>query len=383
MEECSTFVGLDVHKMTITVAVAEGRQEPRVWETIPNTPEAVEQTVGRLRRRWRSVVFAYEAGPCGYGLYRQLALLGARCDVIAPSLIPRRPGDRVKTDRRDAMALARQHRSGDLVRIWVPDEHQEAVRDLVRCREDFVGLQHQIRQRVSSFLLRQGRLYPGKGAWTQGYWRWLRGHRFEQASQQRVFTDYLHAAAESEERLKSLDRALVGSLAGWSGKPLVEGLMSLRGIRLVSAMTLASELGDISRFASARELMSFVGLVPSEQSSGSRRRRGGITKAGNGHVRRVLVESAWAYRHPARRTPAMRRRGESCSEAVRGIAWKAQKRLCGRYASLTRRGKLGTVAVTAVARELVGFVWAIARQVQWEQWQSADASAASSEPQLA
>ena len=370
MGQSTMFVGLDVHKVSITVAVAEGRQEPRHLGAIENTPDAVRRLVRRLGRRGKPLVFAYEAGPCGYRLHRQMASLGQACDVIAPSLIPRRPGDRVKTDPRDAITLARSHRSGDLTRVWVPDEHQEAVRDLVRCRGDFRCLQHQVRQRVSAFLLRQGRVHSGR-SWTQAHWRWLRSQQFERVSQQATFAHYLHAAQEAEERIASLDRALVSSLEGWSFAPLVGALMSMRGIKLLTAMTLASELGDLSRFASPRELMSFVGLVPSEHSSGSRRRRGSITKTGNSHVRRVLVESAWAYRHKACWTLTLRRRAVGCSEAVRGLSWKAQKRLCGRYAYLRARGKLSTQAATAVAREFIGFVWAMFRQVQLEQSQLA------------
>jgi len=366
MKESTVFVGLDVHKDTIFVALAPEAGEAIAVGQIVNTPAAVAKLVRRLAGRHGGLSFAYEAGPCGYELYRQLRSLGYACLVAAPSLIPRRPGDHVKTDRRDALTLSRLLRLGELTAVWVPDARHEAIRDLVRCREDFKCVERRSRQRLCSFLLRHGRSYA-KSNWTQEHRRWLRSQQFDIAELSTVFAHYLHAIVEAEERIVLLEREMEASLAGWSLAPLVRGLLAMRGVKLVTAMTVAAELGDLSRFDRASQLMSFVGLVAGERSSGCTRRQLGITKSGNRHVRRVLVESAWSYRHKPSWSNAHRARARDASEAVRQIAWKAQQRLWRRYHRMTSRGKRAQVVVTAVAREELGFIWAIGRQVMSEQ----------------
>jgi transposase len=258
--------------------------------------------------------------------------------------------------------------------VWVPDEQHEAIRDLVRCREDFKQAERRCRQRMCGMLLRQGRLYSGSN-WTQQHRRWLQAQKFDRPELQTVFEHYLHAIVEAEERVKLLEGAMEAALSGWSLAPLVGGWMAMRGVKRITAMTLAAELGDVTRFERAGELMSFVGVVPSERSSGSTRRQGGITKSGNGHVRRVLIESAWSYRHKPNWSVSLRARAKDVSEAVRTISWKAQKRLHSRYYRLTSRGKAAQAAITAVAREELGFLWAIAKQVMQEQQASAKAGA--------
>ena len=364
MREFSKYVGLDVHKDSIAVAVAEAcRDKPRYYGEIPNTPEAIAKLVNKLGVDGEVVSFCYEAGPCGYGLYRQLTGLGHVCEVVAPSLIPAKPGDRVKTDRRDGESLARLHRAGELTAVWVPEREQEAMRDLTRCREDMKAMERQARQRLNAFLLRHGKVYTGKSKWTQAHCRWLERVKFDVPFQQIVLEEYVDAVKQAQIRVAGLEQQMRRALADWSLAPVVEALMALRGVKLITAMTVVAELGDISRFDSPRQLMAYLGLVPSEYSSGKSRRRGGITKTGNGHVRRVLVEAAWCYRFQARKTAHLQRRAEKASEAVQAIAWEAQKRLCGRYRHLMRKGKLKVQVCTAIARELAGFIWAIACEV--------------------
>jgi transposase len=361
------YIGLDVHKETIAVAVAEcGRGQPEYLGEIANKPKAISKLIERLSAKYggEQLLFVYEAGPCGYGLYRQILASGHACEVVAPSLIPRKAGERVKTDRRDALSLARQSRSGELTAVWVPGEEQEALRDLTRAREDMKAIEKQTRQRLGAFLLRHGRIYDqGKSHWTQAHFRWLESVKFESPIQQIVLQEYIEAVKEAQHRVVGLEEQMSQALEGWSLRPVVEGLMALRGVSLITAMTVLAELGDISRFDSPRQLMAYLGLVPSEHSSGGSRRQGAITKSGNGHVRRVLVESAWNYRFPARKTRTIERRAEKTPKAVQAIAWQAQKRLCGRYRYLIEAGKIKKQVTTAVARELVGFIWAIACEV--------------------
>jgi len=366
MQQSTAYVGLDVHKDSISIAVAAAQGEAVEFGRIVNTPSAVRSLARRLARKRGRLAFAYEAGPCGYGLYRQLLSMGHCCIVAAPSLIPRRPGDRIKTDSRDARTLARLLRSGDLTAVWVPDPHHEAIRELVRCREDLKQVERRCRQRLCSLLLRHGRWYE-RTNWTQGHRRWLLGQSFGYRQTQMVFDHYLHSIIEAEERIATLERQMEDALSGWSLAPLVRALMAMRGVKLVTAMTHAAELGDISRFHQADELMAFVGLVPGECSSGQTRRQVGVTKSGNRYVRRVLIESAWAYRHKPGVNASLRARGRDASEAVRAIAWKAQKRLHARYHRLVLRGKSAQAAITAVAREQLGFIWAIGHQVMAEQ----------------
>jgi transposase len=360
VKQFSKFVGLDVHKATIAVSVADANGgEVRYVGEIANTPEAIEKLVRQLRKGDAHLSFCYEAGPCGYGIYRQLSDLGWDCQVVAPSLIPRKAGERVKTDRRDSLMLARLHRAGALTAVWVPDDAQEGLRDLTRAREDMKHLQRQAKQRLSAFLLRYGKCYSGKSNWTQAHYRWLEQQKFGQPVQQIVFQEYVDTVKALSKRIDGLDTQLervANESVFW---PVIEGLMAPRGVNLLTAMTVVAEIGDLRRFDSAPQLMAYLGLVPSEHSSGATRSRGAITKTGNAHVRRVLVEASWTYRHPARKTAHLQRRAERTSEAVQDIAWKAQKRLCARYRLMEGKGKLKVQACTAVARELTGFIWAI------------------------
>lgn len=360
MKEFSKYVGLDVHKETIAVSVAEASGgEVRYLGDIANTPEAVGKMVKQLKKGGADLSFCYEAGPCGYGIHRQLTDLGWDCQVVAPSLIPKKAGDRIKTDRRDSLMLARLHRAGELTAVWVPDGAQEALRDLTRAREDMKHLQRQAKQRLLAFLLRHGRRYGGKSNWTLAHYRWMEEVKFDHAVQQIVFQEYVDTVKAMDKRVEALDKQIESSATASVFWQVIEGLMALRGVNLLTATTIMAEIGDLRRFASAPQLMAYLGVVPSEHSSGGTQSRGGITKTGNGHVRRVLVEAAWTYRHPARKTAVLQRRAERTSEAVQEIAWKAQTRLCGRYRLFEARGKLKVQACTAVARELAGFIWAI------------------------
>lgn len=358
------YVGLDVHKATIAVAVARtGRGDPYYHGTIENSAVALRKLLKQLSQSGEALSFCYEAGPCGYGLYRDLTALGHGCEVVAPSLIPRKAGERLKTDRRDALMLARLHRAGELTAVWVPDQEQEAIRDLTRAREDMKALELKSRQRLGAYLLRHGRVYDGKSRWTQAHFRWLETVKFDSTVQQIVLQEYIDTVKSMQKRVADLEAQMHAALAGWSLGPAAQALMALRGVSLITAMTVLAELGDITRFDSPRELMAYLGLVPSEHSSGGSRRQGSITRTGNGHVRRVLVEAGWNYRFPARKTRDIEKRAEKTSEGVQAIAWQAQKRLCGRYRALMEAGKIKQQVVTAVARELAGFIWAIACEV--------------------
>jgi transposase len=272
----------------------------------------------------------------------------------------------VKTDRRDATTLTRLYRAGELTPVWVPDKEQEAIRDLTRAREDMKAMEGHAKQRLGAFLLRHGKRFPGRSKWTQAYFRWVEGITFEMAAQQIVLQEYVDTVKAMTGRVEALEEEMRQAMQGWSLASVVTGLMALRGVDMITAMTVVAELGDISRFDSPRQVMAHLGLVPSEHSSGDRCQRGGITKTGNGHARRVLIEASWCYRLPARKTAHLQRRAEKTSEAVQAIAWKAQKRLCRRFWYLINKGKLPVEACTAVARELSGFVWAIACEAMRE-----------------
>jgi transposase len=365
MRKSTLFVGLDEAKDSIAVAVADpGRTgEVRDHGTIANTPEALTKLVRKLGRP-RDLRFAVEAGPCGYETYRHLVSLGAECLVVAPSKMPRRPGDRIKNDRRDAASLARLHRAGELTAVWVPDRESEAMRDLTRSREDAKYAETRARQRLGSFLLRHGRRYPGRSPWTATHLRWIREQTFPHPAQQICLEEYLKAVEEASGRVARLAGQIRELVPQWSMAPVVNALSAHRGVSLITASTTVAELGDLTRFTKARDVMGFVGLVPSLMATGQTHRNGSITKTGNAHVRRCLVEAAWGFRHPARRTAVIRKRLEGQPEAVQEIAWKAQVRLCGRYRKLTGRGKHHNKVITAIARELLGFLWATARLVQ-------------------
>jgi transposase len=360
------YIGLDVHKATIAVSLAEeGRDGAvRFLGEIPNAPTDVAKLAKRLAKDGGSLEFCYEAGCCGYGIYRQLVELGHGCTVVAPTLIPRKPGDRVKTDRRDAQKLAVLHRSGDLTRVWVPDPVHEAMRDLVRARLDAVMALMRARQQLLAFLLRHGRTYEKGKTWTQRHRVWLAGQVFDQPVHQIVFQDYVEAIFTAQDRRDQLAARITALIPSWSMGPVVEALRGLRGLETISAVTFVAGIGDLSRFDSPSQLMAYLGLVPSERSSGDHVRRGGITKTGNGEARRMLVEAAWSYRYPPRVAQEKVEVLVRLPKSVRDIAWKAQMRLCDRYRKLTRSGKKPTVVVTAIARELAGFIWAIGQQVR-------------------
>ncbi|MEX3968956.1 IS110 family transposase [Paraburkholderia sp. EG286B] len=353
---------------TIAVAVADTAGELRYTGEVVNTPEAIAKLVTQIKRGTGRLSFCYEAGPCGHTICRQLLQLKQDCQVVAPSLIPKKPGERVKTDRRDALSLARLHRAGELSPVWIPDEAQEALRDLTRAREDMKHLQRQAKQRLLSFLSRHGHRYAGRSRWTQAHWRWLEGIKFARPEQQIVLQEYIDTVQACGSRVASLEREVETAAHASPVWPVIEALMALRGICLLAAVTVVAELGDLARFAGAPELMAYLGLVPSEHSSGKRERRGAITKTGNSHVRRVLVEAAWTYRHPARKTAILQRRAERTPPEVQEIAWSAQKRLCQRFRNLMARGKLKNQVCTAIARELVGFIWAIGQHVAPLSW---------------
>jgi len=354
-------LGLDVHAETIVVAVAEADGEVRSLGTIANRGESIRKLVGKLCAP-EHLRACYEAGPTGYVLYWQLAELGVACEVIAPTLAPVKAGDRVKTDRRDAERLARSHRAGDLTAVWVPEEGSEALRDLVRAREAAKQDQLRARHRLSKLLLRTGqRPAVGVKAWTLPYMAWVRQLRFPQAGREATRLDYLHEVEHMGERVKRLEQAIAEAVkvASPALREVIQGLQALRGVAQISAVTMAAELGNISRFQSARQLMGYSGTVPSEDSSGQRTRRGGITKTGNAHLRRIAVEAAWSYRLRPGVGPALRKRQQGVPEEIKEMAWKAQHRLHKRYMRLAAAGKDQRKIVTAVGRELLGFIWAI------------------------
>jgi transposase len=355
------FVGLDVHADSIAIALAEpGRGEPCLLGVVQND---TSKLVKRLRRLG-PVKCCYEAGPTGFGLHRDLAAAGIDCVVVAPSLIPARAGERIKTDRRDALKLARFLRSGDLTPIHVPDQDTEAIRDLERGRACAVRAEIAARNQLSKFLLRHGRRFQGKTKWTKDHLRWLHAQKFDHPAQQRVLFDYLKTVEDLRERVAGLTATLAEMVESWRLAPVAKALQALRGIDVVSSAVLVAEVGDFRRFERARDFMGYVGIVPREHSSGEMRRQGAITRAGNGHVRRTLVEAAWHYRHPPRVSRPLRDRSRGASDDVRRIAWKAQERLSYRYRKLNGRGLNKNKVIVAVARELAAFVWAIARTQQ-------------------
>lgn len=362
-EGITAFVGLDVHKESIAIAVAQpGRAAPRFMGTTGPVRAEVEKALAHLGAP-EDLLIVYEAGPCGYGLARQLCARGYRCEVVAPTLIPRKAGDRIKTDRRDALALAHFARAGDLTAVMIPPEPDEAIRDLSRARQDAVRARLKARQQLKAMLLRHGHRYVGKSSWTAAHERFLATIRFAHPAQDIAFVEYRSAVSEAHERVERISIALRAQVAQWRLQPLVAALMTLRGIDLIAAVTLIAELGDLRRFEHPKRLMAFLGLVPSECSTGDSRSLGSITKAGNSHARRVLIEAAWAYRFPARIARALQVRNESQPRALRETAWRAQVRLCQRYRRLNARGLHKNKICTAIARELAGFLWDLVHHV--------------------
>lgn len=358
------FVGLDVHADTITVAVAEPDGEVRSLGAIPNRLESIRKLVAKLGPV-KDLKACYEAGPTGYVLYWQLTTIGVACEVIAPSLVPVKAGDRVKTDRRDAVKLARCYRAGDLTPVWVPDAAHEALRDLVRAREDARQDQLRARHRLGKFLLRHGCRPPEeiKKNWTNKHMDWVKRQvRFAEPASQATFLDYVHEVEHAADRIQRLEKAIDDAIAAAPAEvqEVVQALQALRGVGKIVAVTVVAEVGQLSRFNNPRQLMGYSGLVSSEYSSGNHIQRGSITKAGNAHLRRVIMEAAWAYQHKPWIGGWLAKRQQGLDEETKAIAWKAQWRLCTRYKKLAAKGKNKPQIVTAIGRELLGFIWAIA-----------------------
>lgn len=365
MNKFITIVGLDTHKDSIEIVTAgtSGQQEVRPYGKIGGTMAALDKAVRKLQSTGAELRFVYEAGPCGYEIYRHLTKQGFQCAVVAPSMIPKKSGSRIKTDRRDAEALARLYRAGELTPIYVPREDDEAMRDLSRAREDASKAQRTARQRLGAMMLRHGYRYTGGKSWTPAHMRWLSDVTMPHPAQQIALQEYIHAVKECTTRVDRLTEQILALLPAWRMLPVVKALQALRGVAPIVAVTTVAEIGDLSRFENPRQLMAYLGLVPSEYSSGNSISRGSITKTGNGHVRRVLVEAAHAYSYPARVSRHLLKRHEGLSQPILDIAWKAQVRLCGRFRKLMAKGKLKNKVVTAIARELSAFMWAIAREV--------------------
>jgi transposase len=366
MPQSSTlYVGLDVHKESIAVAYVDKEHGAEVVSlgNIGTRQCDIDQLIRRLQSKSPQLVFVYEAGPCGYWLYRYLTKKGHVCWVVAPSLIPKKAGDRVKTNRRDAIKLARLMRSGDLTPVYVPAVEDEAIRDLCRAREEAIRDLKAAKFRLKAFLLRQDIRYTGRATWSPAHLRWLSEVVCPTPAQQIVFQEYVQAVTEHTARLARLEQELHDQVQTWRLAPVVDALQGLRGVQFTVAVTTVAELGDLTRFANPRQLMSYLGLTPSEYSSGERRRQGGITKTGNTHARRALIEGAWAYRYPAKVSRHLQLRLEKLPKPIQEISWQAQVRLCKRYRRLIARGKNANQVVVAIARELVAFMWAIAQQV--------------------
>lgn len=358
----SKFIGLDVHKDSIAIAVADGGRtgEVRFYGTVAGSAAAVVKALAKIAPDKASVLIAYEAGPCGYTLYRHLTKLGYECQVVAPSLIPIKAGDKIKTDRRDSLTLAKLLRSGELTAVHIPAEDQERLRDLSRAREDLRRMQMTARQRLKAFLLRHGRTYEKK-AWSKGHYTWIREQNMGDSLSQLVLEEYLATLDELDKRITRMTDELEKAGTASAFATQIAATQAMRGVSSLVATTVAAEIGDLTRFDHPTALMAFVGLVPSEHSSGNKVKRGSITKTGNQHVRRVLVEGAWAYRYQARVSRAVAARHKDLATPIKQIAWKAQVRLCKRYHRLTERGKTRQVVVTAIAREMIAYMWEIAQ----------------------
>lgn len=365
MTKFITFVGLDVHKNSIDIALADsGRDsEVRYYGTINGDLASLGKAIRKLVSKGAELSFVYEAGPCGYEIYRHLTRQGHDCSVVAPSLIPRKSGDRIKNDRRDAEMLARLHRAGELTPVYVPCLEDEAMRDLCRARIDSKSAERKARQQLGAFLLRSGFRYSGKTPWSKAHWNWISCIKMPHPAQQITLQEYIDAVRSCTERVERMTEQIRALAKQWRMSPVVEAIQALRGVSLIVATTTIAELGELTRFDNPRQLMAYLGLVPSEHSSGETVKRGGITKTGNGHARRMLVEAAWSYRLPARVSRRLHERQRTLPQAVWEIGWKAQLRLCARYRRLIANGKRSQVVITAIARELAAFMWAIARVV--------------------
>lgn len=363
MTECIKWVGMDVHKANIVIAVIEDdqRQEDALLVTIDNDPKAIRRLMKRLGRDGSTLRICYEAGPCGFEIHRQLTEMTLHCDVIAPSLIPKKAGDRIKTDRRDARKLASLHRADLLTAITVPDEDQEAIRDLVRARESVVRDVRAARHQLVKFLLRRGCVFRETRNWSQKHRAWIRQQVFIHAATQKAFEHYRTHLEYLEERQSELEAEIVSIAQDDPYRDAVGRLMCLRGVKVITAMVLISEIYDFRRFKSAPQFAAYLGLVPSEHSSGGpgHEKRGGITKTGNKHVRRVLIEAAWHYRSRPSIQGDLKKRIEGQDPGIVRHAWKAQRRLHRTYWKMVSTGKQTPIAATAVARELSGFIWAL------------------------
>ena len=360
------FIGMDVHKKKITIAIIDqGRNEqPRIYGAIANQPDALNKFCRKMLYTAARLHFVYEAGPCGYGIYRHLTQKGFDCMVAAPSMIPKKSGDRIKNDRRDAAMLARLHRAGELTAVYVPHRQDEAMRDLTRAREDAVGAARKSKQRLSAFLLRNGLTFAGKTKWSKAYFNWLSDIAMPYPTQQIALQEYIDTVHENLQRVNRLTDQIRQLVPTWRLAPVVCALQAARGVSLIVATTVLAELGDLARFDNPCQLMAYLGLVPSEHSSGESIKTGSITKTGNGHARKALIEAAWAYRMRPRVSRALLKRQQGVPDQVCQIAWKAQLRLCARFRKLTARGKSKQKVVTAIARELSAFLWAMVKQLQ-------------------
>jgi len=357
------YIGMDTHKDTIVSSISNpGRNKPKYLGEMANDPKKIKKFIENISNKYQGEVllFCYEAGPCGYVLYHQITSLGHDCMVVAPSLIPVKSGDRIKTDKRDSQKLARYLRDGSLTSVWIPGTEQEAIRDLTRIRGDFKNNETKAKHQLNSFILRHGHSWPvGKNRWSKGFMSWLENLKFKHPWQQIVLQEYINAVSDASEKLNETHKYLLQAKVNWSLSPIIDSLSALRGIDTLAAMIIISELGDLTRFTHPSQLMSYLGLVPSEHTTSTKRRLGAITKTGNNVARRMLVECAWSYRYPARQTAHIKRKAKKASDYAKKVSWKAQKRLCARYQTFTQAGKDTRTTIVAIARELVGYVWDI------------------------